>query len=775
MKLKSLAALGLSAAVSLSLMSLSAGAVTLTDISEHWAKDYIEDMVREGLVKGYEDNTYRPDKVLSTAEGLAFCARSMQLSDSVSKQMLEKQEDYLEEMLEGEYQFFYTEFAICLETGILSRTEFKALAQGGGFQQDQAMAKQDLARYLVRAMGLTDLAESQTSYPLGFSDANEIRSENLPSVYLLSMYGIVNGDEKNVFNADVNRAIMATMLSRVLELKEERGISMELPAYSDYNWVCGKVKALTTSDLGMSVLTLENEFETENIVLALPDTVNIYESNLRTGEEALKEGTFVRVNLNSNGTATEVRIYGELSRVTGTVATLNRDSLLLTMGGVPKTVSMDRFTQVRASGKVGTMEQVDLESGYTEATVLLDSHGVAVMLELEGGTTRYAGLFAGRKSQTGSEDVLLNVIGYDGVMSTYTMPVEATVTLNGVPLKSSAMNNYQEKYVAVRVSDETGLVTSVNFETTSTYLQGSIRSFSWQQKVRTMAITDLSTGKYTAYNVSDSVKVTYEGEAMDFRDLQKGWFVTAHLDSNVITELFCYPGTYTVEGTLTEIDYSGIPSIVLNVVDEETGLAYPFELDVSNLPEIRRDSKTSSVDKLKVGDAVVVTVSYHEISRVDATSQTANLSGVIQSISQTLEGSSITVKLTDGTEATYAITNSVSLTQDGNAIAFSALKAGYQVSLLADGEKLSSLEVTGTSTAANEMRGSVVYVNTSEKTILFQETSGDGTPLSVDVSKAKFVSTDGNTLKLNDLKAGDSLTVYGAYNGLVFYADLILR
>jgi C1A family cysteine protease len=40
----------------------------LTDISEHWAKDYIEKCVRAGLINGFEDNTFKPDEPLTRAQ-----------------------------------------------------------------------------------------------------------------------------------------------------------------------------------------------------------------------------------------------------------------------------------------------------------------------------------------------------------------------------------------------------------------------------------------------------------------------------------------------------------------------------------------------------------------------------------------------------------------------------------------------------------------------------------------------------------------------------------
>lgn len=43
-------------------------AVTLTDISGHWAKSYIEKAVETGIVSGYGDGTFRPDNPITRAE-----------------------------------------------------------------------------------------------------------------------------------------------------------------------------------------------------------------------------------------------------------------------------------------------------------------------------------------------------------------------------------------------------------------------------------------------------------------------------------------------------------------------------------------------------------------------------------------------------------------------------------------------------------------------------------------------------------------------------------
>lgn len=42
------------------------------DIKDHWAEDLIVDAYEQGIIKGYQDGTFRPDAPMSRAEGIAL-------------------------------------------------------------------------------------------------------------------------------------------------------------------------------------------------------------------------------------------------------------------------------------------------------------------------------------------------------------------------------------------------------------------------------------------------------------------------------------------------------------------------------------------------------------------------------------------------------------------------------------------------------------------------------------------------------------------------------
>jgi hypothetical protein len=56
-------------------MTITAFAAPMTDIENHWAKEQINAWVAKDLIKGYEDETFRPDNI-SRAEFMALINRA---------------------------------------------------------------------------------------------------------------------------------------------------------------------------------------------------------------------------------------------------------------------------------------------------------------------------------------------------------------------------------------------------------------------------------------------------------------------------------------------------------------------------------------------------------------------------------------------------------------------------------------------------------------------------------------------------------------------------
>ena len=609
MKGKRVLSLALAALMTLSLLVVPAAAVSFTDMTNHWAKDDVEYLATQGVVKGISATTFAPDQKMTACEALLFCSRATGV-DAIDKEAIaEDWEDELKEILPKEmYAWAAQEMAVCLETGIISETELRALSSAGGLVK--SITRETLAMYLVRAMQLAPLAQSLTSYPMSFADTTSISASLQPYVYLLNMYGIVKGNELNRFlpQNSLTRAEMATMLRRAIDFMDERGIYAELPGYTDYDWVGGTIAAVSTGSSGVTLLTLTSVVSGTRSI-SLPADAEIYENNMLSSADALKVGSYARVNLDRKGTAESVRLGGAVTSYTGSVTGVEQDSLTVTVNGASKRLDIDRFTEVQVGKTAGDYTLLDPQAGYTTATCYVDAMGHLDAVQLSGGTRAEEGILVKVENGTG-----------------------------GQRLQVSAFNGETRRYT---------------------------------------------------------------------------------------------------------------------------------------LPAIYRDGKSSSLDKIKSGDTVVVTVRYNKVTTLETTPQSANVTGTITRVVQDAAGITFDVKLTDGSTASYTVSEGVSVTQDGTAVSLYTLKPNDAVAMVVSGGDVVSIEVDRGSGSSSQLEGTVLVPNTKDKTLMVQLT--DGNVLTADVSDASFMSASGSSTSLRQLEAGDRVQLFGDYKGARFTATLVLK
>ena len=757
----------------------ASAATTFPDIQSHWAKSYIEAMTAAGMFKGYEDGNFKPENQLTTAEALALCARTVGLDSSTTMDIATDYYDTVKTTLNNEQTWFYQEFSICLATGILTTSDLKSLYQSGDLTDP--IAKEDLAVYLVRAMQLGPMAERLTSYPLTFDDASSISADAKPSVYLLHVYGIVEGDEFNDFSPKLNvtRAVMATMLTRAIAYMQAHGTSPDLPEYTDYAFRQGVISSVSETN-GVIQLSLNSDLTGAAIgTVTLPANVTIYENNMETTSSALKNGRHARVCLDSSGTPFAVRVSGELETFTATVNGIDGKNVAVTADGTGRLLTMDRFTQVQIGTKTtGDYSIVDSGANYTTAVCKLDDQGRLVAIQFTGGTSTVEGIFADyTKASTSSTSATIQLIGFDGVTRTYTIPSDATITVDG--LVDSLSSSLKDSYVILRLLDEDASVQSVSVDTNSNYVQGVIKSVDSSDD--TISITRLSNDRTATYDVTSSAVITYDGETTRLRDLDKNDFVTILLnESDDATMIQAYPSSTTTEGTISERTFgSGTDTTITFVVTQKDGTKVSFKVDLSDPPVVERDDEDSTVDKLRVGDEVEFTVRYGEVTRIEAVTQNVNLTGTVERIIQEKSGYTLEMLLSDGEEVSYTVDNSVSVTQNSKEVALSSLKPGYKLGLAVNGDQVVAIEIQQAVNTGNKVSGTILYVDYAEDIIYLRATTDAGSEemVTVEVPSSTVIlnASTGGTLVLRDLDTGDSIEVNGAYSGTIFQATIILR
>ena len=780
MKVKRLLSCLLSLVMVFSLTALPASAATtFPDIQTHWAKSYIEAMTTAGMFKGYEDGNFKPENQLTTAEALALCARAIGLDSSTTMDIATDYYTEVKTLLNNEQTWFYQEFSVCLATGILTSSDLKSLYQSGDLTDP--IEKEDLAVYLVRAMQLGPMADRLTSYPLTFDDASSISADAKPSVYLLHVYGIVEGDEFNDFSPKLNvtRAVMATMLTRAIAYMQAHGTSPDLPEYTDYAFRQGTIDSVSESGSTI-LLSLNSDLTGATIgTTTLPANVKIYENNMETTSSALKNGRHARICLDSTGTAFAVRVSAELETFTATVNGIDGKNVAVTVNGSGRLLTMDRFTQVQIGNKTtGDASIVDSGANYTTAVCKLDDQGRLVAIQFTGGTSTVEGILADyTKASTSSASATIQLIGFDGVTRTYTIPSEATITVDG--LVDSLSTTLKNSYVVLRLLDEDASVQSASVDTKSNYVQGVIRSVDSSDD--TISITRLSNDRNATYDVTSSAVITYDGKTTRLRDLDKNDFVTILLnESDDATMIQAYPSSTTTEGTISERTFgSGTDTTITFVLTQKDGTKVSFKVDLSDPPVVERDDEDSTVDKLRVGDEVVFTVRYGDVTRIEATTQNVNLTGTVERIIQEKTGYTLEMLLSDGERVSYTVDSTVSVTQNNKEVALSSLKPGYKLGLAVNGDQVVAIEIQQAVNTGNKVSGTILYVDYAEDIIYLRATTDTGGEemVTVEVPSTAVIlnASTGGTLILRDLDTGSVIEVNGSYNGTIFRATVILR
>lgn len=750
-----------------------------------WAWETTDDAIRRGLFVGYGKDAegkeyFGPGDPITEATGLTLCARVMTDAD-LRRTILNDRSKEVRELIPDNYDWFRSGAATCLEMGIVTAKDLERIRDGGRLASP--MTKADFAKYLVWAMGLDDFAQGLNADELPFDDADKIQREYRPYVKLLYDWGVVRGDEKNNFNpdSDMSRAVCATMLSRAMEnIVEGRGVAVELPRYTSYDWKTGYIQEVTVGDDGQRTLKLKSDI-TGTFELALDADVEIFQYNKTARASDLKTGVFAKLCYNTAGKVTAIRLtpQGLLTTVEGTCSAVNTESV--TVDGV--TYAIDRFTEVSAGGKKGDRSVIDLDSGYTDARLVTNTHGVALTLELSGGTRLTEGVLTDVTIQNAgtTQRTTISVNGMSGLASTYTLNAAVTVTVNGQPVEGMK-ESFEDSHVTLRVSDEDmSQLKSVDVDLDSRYIQGVLELSDAKANPQKAEIKLLgSTTRRTPYELDPECVVTYEGANSTLGSVPVGAFVTARVDGGTITVLSAWLGLEDTAGTLSNIRY-GTDNIDLEVT-QDNGTVMKFSVPVADLSNVAITTKGGNADitNLKTGDQVVVTVRYHNVTQIDFEPQAANVSGTVVSVTQTVDGTQFDLRLSDGTVVTYTAAANVTVTRSGTPVNISELRPGAEVALVAEGTKAASIELGGTVTSQNSVEGVIISKDDKERIATVRVAQGGETTLvKVHIpagAKILDVTTNTELTNISRLSAGDTIQAWGSYgtDGL-FKAGSVIR
>lgn len=188
------------------LLTLTTTVYGFTDVENHWAKQYINEFNDANLIKGYEEDKFKPDNFITRAEVVTIINRMNGATKEASKYIPDiKREDW-----------YYTEIRKAVESGVMQGDE------NGFTNPDKYITREETVVMLARAFGIDDSVFSTEL----FKDEKDISIWAKKYMNTFSKFNYIKGYEDNTIRpkSNITRAEIVTIMNRMFTKIATMGI-----------------------------------------------------------------------------------------------------------------------------------------------------------------------------------------------------------------------------------------------------------------------------------------------------------------------------------------------------------------------------------------------------------------------------------------------------------------------------------------------------------------------------------------------------------------------
>lgn len=175
--------------------------ITFSDITGHWAEEFILEAARLGIIKGHVDGTFKPDKHLTRAQAVSILVRALDLQTEEAASFKD-----------------ITSYAAETQAEITAAYKYGlVIGQDGNFMPSKKVSRSQMALMLHRAYeqktGVKYVASEKAPYP----DIDNYDKETINAISTLYEMGIATGSNGKYMPANpTTRAHAAKMLVHFL-------------------------------------------------------------------------------------------------------------------------------------------------------------------------------------------------------------------------------------------------------------------------------------------------------------------------------------------------------------------------------------------------------------------------------------------------------------------------------------------------------------------------------------------------------------------------------
>lgn len=584
MKLKKLISLFITVMLVVGMFS-TVSAASFPDLeSRHsWAKDAIDNMVSRGILKGYTDGTFKPDRAVTHMETLIIAARIMGVDEVENEEYREVALNRYESVLASYDISYKAEVAYLLYTGVLTTDELSNYISNSA--KNQALKRYEAAVLLTKLVGGEKDALAESVIVLDFSDANSIPSSAKAYVKYVNDCGLMNGMEENKFvpSGELTRAMISTVMYRAEEYMEEKIVEGTLES-KDNNYFTISVKGVSKG-------------------IEVPENVEIKIDGKSVSLADVAIGQYLRVHYQDNAIRYIDGLTSNLYQtVTGTISTMaevsgaKKISLKSSAGVQTYTISptactyyVDNKITTYTSIKTGMYATITVQGGYITE------------LYVETGSKKITGTL--NEVVVSSSDVMAVVTLKDGTTAEYIFNEDAKVIRNDATADFRSLAAGDSVTITLTAGGiESLIATSYSSSTSGTISKIVIAS--------TSEITIKTATAENTYSLTADTKFTVDGQSdCTVYDLRLGATADVRLDGTKVKTISTQSLVVspTMSGVITYIHPTGY-AMGLRVVDAATGETNEIQTVVKSSVKITdtTSSRVTTFKALQPGMSVVV-------------------------------------------------------------------------------------------------------------------------------------------------------------------------
>ena len=568
-----------------------------------WAKEQIEAMTDLGIIKGYTDGTFKPDRSISKIEAILLFSRVAGYSNNENKKAVEfaygKYRPVLDEIEIGAYEDYKQELAFIIYKGIMSADELSEYFENDAYLDEFPRA--DAAKLLTALVG--GEAKKATAASLDFDDADKIPEDALKYIAYVVKEGLMNGVQKDdgtiVFDADapLSRAQVSVLLYRIidkLDVSVESGEVIEVNEESsiiDFDSSDGNEKSyIIPEDAKIYIDGVEGKIDSvleKGDIIVVRRGKTIYSVEVFNPESNLTvKGTVDSVTASKN--YYKIAIEDEKTEEINTFYSTKEPDV--TTDGVADEFSAIKTKDFVVINLLGS-QIVSIDRLTAEATI----QGVLEEIDLK-------------------NEVELTVLTTDETTqkersSVYTVSDDASVRRDGSRVSLSDVLVGDKVVLTLK----RGMVTKIEATSSKSSVTGSVTGINIKaQSEITLAVNSVE----TVYPVKMDAEFIVAGQAASLYDLRLGNIVTLTLSGSTVTkvEQTAASSTTTKSGIIeaTSSAYGYITLLTTGVTGSVSEQIFASKSGSSINAKIidGETGKEVLFKNLKAGDTIIATGSY---------------------------------------------------------------------------------------------------------------------------------------------------------------------